>query len=151
MIEINSSWSGVECVLKPWGFEFELFSYENVSIWCLHIEKNLSTSLHCHPLKKTGYIVASGKVEIEFLSSKLVLTSGQKINFRPGLFHRTKALTDDVVLLEVETPKNKEDLIRLEDGSGRLNSSYETASMGLSEALGRRDLNSRLLIIKSNK
>lgn len=145
MNALNLRWSNIECVVKPWGFEFELLLIENVSIWCLHIEKNMGTSLHCHPTKKTGYIVASGRVEVEFLSSKIILESGQKVNFRPGLFHKTKALTEDVILLEVETPKNKEDLIRLEDGAGRPNSIYETTSISLDEAFKKINFDSNKL------
>lgn len=120
-----------ECVLKPWGFEFELLATPSASVWCLHIRKNLATSLHCHPFKKTGYLVVSGCVEIEFLSSKLILNAGQKINFRPGLFHKTTALAENTIVFEIETPKNKQDLIRLEDNSGRTNSKYETKKESL--------------------
>jgi mannose-6-phosphate isomerase-like protein (cupin superfamily) len=115
-------------VQKPWGLEFELFANESVAIWCLHINSAKATSLHCHPKKRTGYIVAKGEVEIEFLSSVRILKEGDRINFRPGVFHKTKALTTDTVVLELESPVIKQDLLRLEDESGRQTSQYEEQS-----------------------
>lgn len=128
------------CVVKPWGFEFELLANEISSVWCLYIDKHSSTSLHCHPTKKTGYLVVSGEVEIEFLSGRTTLSAGQKINFRPGLFHKTTALTEDVLVLEIETPINKSDLLRLEDSSGRSTSEYESKKILLSEAIASKKI-----------
>jgi hypothetical protein len=129
-----------KCIVKPWGFEFELFSNKISAVWCLYIKKNSSTSLHCHPTKKTGYLLVSGEVEIEFLSSKIRLVAGQKINFRPGLFHKTTALSENVFVLEIETPINKNDLVRLEDISGRIDSAYETQEACLAEILIQQEL-----------
>ena len=45
-----------------------------------------------------------------------------------GLFHSTKALSDQLLLLEVETPKDKHDLVRLSDNYGREFKPYEDES-----------------------
>jgi len=115
-----------QVISKPWGIEFELFSTSKLAVWCLHIDKTKSTSLHCHPKKRTGYIVASGQVEVEFLSSTRILSAGDRINFRPGVFHRTRSLKNNTIVLELESPLIKQDLLRLEDESGRVSSNYET-------------------------
>ena len=45
---------------------------------------------------------------------------------RPGLFHCTKNLNKDTAtILEIETPINKDDLVRFKDNYGRENKPYE--------------------------
>ena len=69
-------------------------------------------------------MVLQGEVMVEFLSSTRKLRSGEFINFRPGLFHKTTALQNQTVVLEIESPDCKQDLVRLED-SGRVPSRIE--------------------------
>jgi mannose-6-phosphate isomerase-like protein (cupin superfamily) len=113
---------------KPWGWEFEVTSSPSFALWYLEILPNKSTSLHCHLKKTTGYIVLSGQVEVEFLSSKVILNAGDSINLRRSVFHRTRALGDKANVLEIESPNEKDDLLRLEDESGRVDSSYSRSS-----------------------
>lgn len=113
-------------VKKPWGYEYLIFKNKNLSIWLLSVNKNEKTSFHCHSKKLTGLICLSGKVEISFFEDKQILKEGQKIIIRRGLFHSSKSLDNNTILLEVETPSEKDDLIRLNDEYGRENSSYET-------------------------
>jgi hypothetical protein len=50
---------------------------------------------------------------------------------RPGLFHSTRALSPEgAVLLEIETPRDKENLVRLEDDYGREEKPYEGSESG---------------------
>lgn len=114
-------------VKKPWGFEYLAYENEDIAVWILHIAKGQSTSMHCHPKKTTGLVILDGIAEISFLADKKILSSLNKVMIRRGLFHKTEALTD-VVLLEVETPKDKQDLVRLNDSYGREFSSYEDKS-----------------------
>lgn len=113
---------------KPWGWEFEVTSNQSFALWYLEIFPGKSTSLHCHLRKTTGYIVLSGQVEVEFLSSKVILNAGDSINLRPGVFHRTRSLGKKANVLEIESPNEKDDLLRLEDESGRMDSSYNRAT-----------------------
>ena len=47
---------------------------------------------------------------------------------RRGLFHSTKAVSDGgIFMLEIETPNDKNDLVRLSDEYGRADSGYETS------------------------
>jgi len=117
-------------IRKPWGYEYLAYENNDVGIWILHINKNQSTSMHCHPQKTTGLVVLDGIAEVSFLADKRILNSVDKVMIRRGLFHSTKALTD-VVLLEIETPKDKNDLVRLKDRYGRESKSYEDGSFEL--------------------
>lgn len=110
---------------KPWGAEYLVCSTPSSALWCLSIEPGSSTSFHCHPRKRTGYVVLSGEVSIEFLSSTKALVPGDFINLRPGLFHKTTALAPATIILEVESPNLKEDILRLEDVAGRKSSVME--------------------------
>jgi len=110
---------------KPWGYEYLIFESDQVALWLLHIEKNQSTSLHCHPTKTTGFLILRGEVELSFIADSKKLIAPDKQMIRRGLFHKTKALTDDVFILEIETPNDKEDLVRLNDQYGRSSLGYE--------------------------
>jgi mannose-6-phosphate isomerase-like protein (cupin superfamily) len=118
-------------VRKPWGFEYMAYQNEHVALWVLHIKKGHKTSLHCHPKKTTGLVVVSGTVNINFISDSREITAPGKQMIRRGLFHQTCALTEDVIVLEIETPVDKNDLVRLNDCYGRENSGYENSEFEL--------------------
>jgi hypothetical protein len=114
-------------VPKPWGYEYLVFENEYVGIWFLHIDYNERTSLHCHPDKKTGLIILRGEAAISFLSNSIVLPEFGKTMIREGFFHMTYAQSvGGVDLIEIENPKNKENLVRMEDIYGRKGTQYET-------------------------
>lgn len=119
------AFTGSSLTRKPWGSEYLVCTSPTTALWCLTLNHNASTSFHCHPLKRTGYVVVDGEVHIEFLSSSRTLKAGEFINFRPGLFHKTTALTPFATVLEIESPNLKGDLLRLEDASGRKSSAIE--------------------------
>ena len=114
-------------VTKPWGSEYIACENNTTAAWLLKIKKNHKTSLHCHPKKKTGFIVLDGTVEVELgFYEKVKLKAPSKLMIRPGLFHSTKALSKNgATILEVETPINKNDLVRFKDNYGRENRPYE--------------------------
>lgn len=113
-------------VNKPWGYEYLIYENDNVGIWWLEISPQSKTSLHCHPDKKTGLILLQGNAKIQFLSSVTYLNGFDKVLIREGFFHSTENLTiNPISVIEVETPKNKENLVRLEDAYGRKLTHYE--------------------------
>jgi mannose-6-phosphate isomerase-like protein (cupin superfamily) len=116
-----------DCVVpKPWGYEYLFFENQKLGIWFLNINGKQKTSLHCHPNKKTGLIVLNGKANLSFLTGHRLLSSLNKTMIFKGVFHSTKALSKNgVQLLEVECPKNKKDLIRIDDSYGRQDKGYE--------------------------
>jgi mannose-6-phosphate isomerase-like protein (cupin superfamily) len=116
-------------VRKPWGYEYIAYENENVGLWILNINYGQSTSMHCHPKKTTGLVLLKGEAEVSFLADSRLLKAIDKIMIRRGLFHRTKALSKDgVCIIEIETPKEKEDLVRLNDPYGRASKPYEDSS-----------------------
>jgi mannose-6-phosphate isomerase-like protein (cupin superfamily) len=114
-------------VRKPWGWETAIWQNEHLAIWYLNINHRHKTSLHSHPLKKTGLVVLSGIAEVSFMNGKHMLKPSQKIMIRNGVFHSTEALSD-LQLIEVETPNDKENILRLEDSYGRAGQPYEDSS-----------------------
>jgi mannose-6-phosphate isomerase-like protein (cupin superfamily) len=124
--EINDIPSGKK-VIKPWGFEYKIYSNDVSSTKLLNIRSGKKTSMHCHPIKKTGYIVLSGSVDVDlgFYETRK-LNSISKLMIRPGLFHCTRNNSnDDSIILEIETPIDKDDLVRFQDEYGRENKPYE--------------------------
>jgi mannose-6-phosphate isomerase-like protein (cupin superfamily) len=113
-------------VMKPWGYEFLIFENESVAIWFLRINKGHSTSMHCHPLKKTCLITLSGEALCNTFERRNYLKDMEAIIIENSVFHSTKALSPQgIELLEIETPPNKTDLVRLNDSYGRETKSYE--------------------------
>jgi mannose-6-phosphate isomerase-like protein (cupin superfamily) len=116
---------------KPWGSEYVLYENEDVAIWQLNIDPKNQTSLHSHPKKKTGLIVLGGAAKVSFLTGSHNLLPGEKIMIREGVFHRTtNYLSTPLVLLEIETPVNKADLLRLEDSYDREGTPYKHEANG---------------------
>jgi len=115
-------------VKKPWGYEYLAYENDDVGLWFLNIKKDQSTSMHCHPTKTTGLVILDGIAELSFLNDKRIIQGLDKVMIRRGLFHQTKALSDEVLLLEIETPKDKHDLVRLSDKYGRQSKPYEDDS-----------------------
>jgi len=113
-------------VKKPWGEEFCIHRGNNLSIWLLKILPGQSTSLHCHPKKKTGLVVLAGTADISLLERSFTMTALSKINLRNSIFHKTTNNTSDpLYLVEVESPDDKLDLIRIEDSYGRKDKNFE--------------------------
>lgn len=113
-------------VKKPWGYEYLIYKNSEVAIWFLHIEKGERTSMHCHPKKSTGLVLLKGEAEINFIADKKLLSAPSKQMIRRGLFHQTLSLSEGGVhLLEIETPEDKNDLVRLKDSYGRKDNAYE--------------------------
>ena len=126
----KSSFYDNRVVYKPWGYEYTIYRNSNhLCVTLLRINYNKSTSLHCHPKKKTGFILISGRALIQlglWKSSSELYNAPSKLMIRTGLFHSTKAVSKNgVFALEFETPVNKNDLIRYKDHYGRQSKPYE--------------------------
>ena len=129
MSEINDFYNN-RLVIKPWGSEYTIYKNSNrLAITFLNIKHKQKTSLHCHPIKKTGFIILKGtaKVQIGLYKSNIKEYGPlSRLVFRPGLFHSLEATSKGGVnALEFETPVNKKDLIRFKDEYGREKKPYE--------------------------
>ena len=119
-------------VRKPWGYEYLAYQNASVALWLLHINPGERTSMHCHPNKSTGLVVLDGSAEINFIADSKQLQAPAKQMIRRGLFHQTHAVgSTPVLMFEVETPVDKDDLVRLHDNYGRKDSGYEGSKFEL--------------------
>jgi mannose-6-phosphate isomerase-like protein (cupin superfamily) len=125
-------------VLKPWGYEYLIFQNEHVAAWLLHIKQGHSTSMHCHPQKKTCLILLSGHALCNTFYRRNYINGMGAVIIEKGVFHSTQALSDEGIdVIEIETPPNKTDLVRLNDAYGREYSGYESESSMQTERLER--------------
>jgi acetolactate synthase-1/2/3 large subunit len=120
----NADFSGV-VVNKPWGYEYLMYQTKEVSIWMLYIKKSHSTSMHCHPNKKTSLFILLGEVNSSNLNDKFHLKEKDGLILDKGVFHQTEAISENgAFVMEIETPSNKTDLFRLQDKYKRVMQGY---------------------------
>lgn len=129
-------------VFKPWGQEYLLYQNDRIAIWCMNINKEVSTSMHCHPNKKTAAICVSGRAVWLTLTDEFELNEGDSISVDSGVFHRIRCESSEgVELLELESPPIKDDLLRYHDEFHRENRGYEEPTEVVSGALLSRRYN----------
>ena len=126
----NNNFYSNRVVHKPWGYEYVIYNNTNrLAITFVKINHGYKTSLHCHPQKKTGFIILDGKALVQigiYKENSKYFSSLSRLVFRPGLFHSIKAVSKKgVYALEFETPYKKNDLLRFKDDYGRQAKQYE--------------------------
>lgn len=113
---------------KPWGHEYRIYADMLIDVWKLMLAPGQSTSMHCHPRKETVLMCLGGSLQINFLTRSIRVEAGQFARIPKGVFHSTDNVgVIDAHLVEVETPRNKFDLVRKKDRYGRQGQQYETA------------------------
>ena len=121
-------------VKKPWGYEYLVFENEFVAIWMLHIVRKRKTSMHCHPQKRTSLILLTGNATCSHLEGSEKLNPMDGVFIDKGVFHLTEASNklpidpqseNGIWVMEIESPPNKGDLIRMKDEYGRVGEAYE--------------------------
>lgn len=116
-------------IKKPWGYEYLIFQNNHTAVWLLSIAHGTKTSLHCHPNKKTGLVLLAGNARVTSLNTSHEISAGQGFLIDKGAFHSTEALSPEgIMVMEVETPVNKKDLVRFSDAYGRSGKGYEDRS-----------------------
>ena len=130
MSKNKKSYYDNKVVLKPWGNEHVIYrNSDKLSVTFLNINYRKSTSLHCHPQKKTGFVILSGKASIQlglWKNNCKTYKAPSKLMIRNRLFHSIKSLSKKgICLIEIETPSNKKDLVRFKDAYGREKKPYE--------------------------
>lgn len=113
-------------VNKPWGSEYLLFENELCAIWVLKINFMENTSMHCHPKKNTSLVCIDGQVSCNTLNDNNKLEPLDGVFLNKKVFHQTQSICESgSYILEVETPVNKFDLVRINDTYGRQGKEYE--------------------------
>lgn len=124
-------------VRKPWGYEYLWHQTAAVAVWMLHLSADCATSLHCHARKRTSLIVMSGAVECSTFDDRYRLGPGQSVVLEPCVFHTTRAVSaGGAIMMEVETPPLKGDLLRFRDNFGRVGQGYEDARQYATDLAG---------------
>lgn len=115
-------------VKKPWGYEYLIFANEEIAVWVLYLKSGAQTSMHCHPNKKTSLVVLEGTVDCSTITGRVKRQAGEGLLIEKGAFHQTTTISETgSFVMEIETPVNKRDLVRLNDKYGREGQGYETA------------------------
>lgn len=115
-------------IAKPWGHEYLIFQNDHAAVWILHMRQGHRTSMHCHPNKKTSLTVLAGEARCSTLVDEHRVRTREGLLIEKGVFHSTEALSPEwVIVMEVETPTSKHDLVRLHDAYGRSGKRYEGA------------------------
>jgi len=113
---------------KPWGFEARVYDDALVDVWMLHLEVDAETSKHCHPAKDTVLLCLDGNGIVTTGDAReIAISPGSALHIHQGAAHRSST-TSGLTLVEVETPRDKFDLVRLEDLAGRRGREYEHAA-----------------------
>lgn len=116
-------------VNKPWGYEYLVFENKFVAVWILFLKEGFSTSMHCHPKKKSSLIILSGRAIVSSLNALHELTELEAIMIDNGVFHSSEAISaNGAIIMEIETPPDKSDLVRIKDKYGREEQGYEDSS-----------------------
>lgn len=85
--------------------------------------------MHCHPRKETALLCLEGTATFHTLTETYKIQSMDFVHVQKGAFHSTENTGDSLLrLVEIETPRNKFDLIRAKDKYGR-QGQYETQTL----------------------
>lgn len=113
-------------VRKPWGYEYLLYNNLFTQVWSLYIKQDALTSMHTHPNKKTALILVNGDATFSTFNTSIQLKPLDAVIIDPAVYHQTRATSSNgAVVIEVENPGLKYDLIRLKDKYGREGKFYE--------------------------
>ncbi|MCZ4103027.1 cupin domain-containing protein [Streptomyces sp. H39-C1] len=115
-----------QIIPKPWGMEYRIYTDDFIDVWNLKINEGESTSMHVHPRKLTYLLCLAGQGVTDTLSGAIPVGPGTILRIGGGAFHSSKSIGPGPLwLAEVETPRNKYDLIRLRDNYDRQGTAYE--------------------------
>lgn len=122
-----------DMIPKPWGREYRVYVDDFLDVWHLQINPGHATSMHAHPRKTTYLLCLSGTGETHTLAGTIGLSRGTVLRIGRGAFHSTEttSTTEPLMIVEVESPRNKYDLVRLRDGYARAGKGYERVATEL--------------------
>src|SRR3989304_768795 len=90
-------------VKKPWGYEYLIFSNEEIAVWILYLKAGAQTSMHCHPGKKTSLVVLEGAVNCSTIAERLERRAGEGLLIERGVFHQTTTISETgAFVMEIE-------------------------------------------------
>ncbi len=121
-----STKQAIQRVEKPWGHELIWGKTKDYVGKMLFIKKGHQLSLQFHRVKEETIFLQTGKMKFLFEDEKgslleVILTPGEAHHIPTGRKHRMIAM-EDCEVFEVSTP-HLDDVVRLEDGYGRVGTS----------------------------
>jgi CRP-like cAMP-binding protein/mannose-6-phosphate isomerase-like protein (cupin superfamily) len=118
-----------ELIPKPWGREYRIYADNFYDVWKLELGPGRGTSLHYHPRKDTVLMCLGGHGRIQLADKEIDVFAGSHIFIGRGVFHATTNVGEgELELIEVEHPRNKFDLVRVQDSYGRASQPYESTA-----------------------
>jgi CRP-like cAMP-binding protein/mannose-6-phosphate isomerase-like protein (cupin superfamily) len=118
-----------ELIPKPWGREYRIYADNFYDVWKLELGPGRGTSLHYHPRKDTVLMCLGGHGRIQLADTEIDVFAGSHIFIGRGVFHATTNVGEgELELIEVEHPRNKFDLVRVQDSYGRASQPYESTA-----------------------
>lgn len=118
--KIGNKTADLRFFAKPWGFECLRLRNRHFDIWELFINPQSSTSSHIHVKKDALMLVIKGDVILATTGQKNNLSIGDFRIFKRGTVHQIINATDKIAhILEIESPPNRDDLLRIHDSYGR--------------------------------
>jgi mannose-6-phosphate isomerase-like protein (cupin superfamily) len=112
-------------ITKPWGHEIRVYDDRWIDVWQLFVDAGRGTSLHAHPRKDTYLVCVEGEgLLLTGRGDAITLREGTVLRVRPGALHASFSILG-MILLEVELPRDKFDLVRIDDRYGRAGEAYE--------------------------
>lgn len=113
-----------------------MFDNGRASVWLLNINPGQGTSIHCHYGKRATFVPLVGIIGCRTNDGMRHLTFPDVMTVDRYEFHSVgNPIHADATLLEIETPSDKSDLMRLRDNYGRSGRGYESGDSIVRERL----------------
>jgi mannose-6-phosphate isomerase len=125
-------YSDAKVVMKPWGRERWLHEAKGpYGFKIIRIRTEHRTSLQYHQNKRESYFLLEGQAIMHYRETQdgptlqLPMAAGTLVHVEPGSVHRVEAV-NDIVLIEVSTPDDGSDNVRLSDDYSRSDGRVES-------------------------
>ncbi len=117
-----------DLITKPWGDELRVYDDAFLDAWLLRLDPGMRTSTHGHARKDTVLLCSRGRGMVTAGDGRSVpIREGSMLHIDQGAVHCTLAETE-LLLVEIETPRDKFDVVRIKDDNGRAGRPYEPTS-----------------------
>jgi quercetin dioxygenase-like cupin family protein len=103
---------------KLWGYIYDIFCKNNVSIQRIEISKDSQCSQHYHEFKYNIFYVESGKIKVQQWKddqqdpSETVLSQNESCIIKPRTLHRFVAIEQSVVYEIYYVELTEDDIVR---------------------------------------
>lgn len=110
---------------KPWGYEYRVYDDVLTDAWAMRLLAGQRTSRHAHPRKNAVLLCLEGSGSLTTSDRSIPLAGQTVVRVAAGAVCRIAAGEVGIRLIEIETPRDKFDHVRLEDDSGRASRAYD--------------------------